>query len=179
MFIYEWDSTYRPEDKQKLIVNQVDHCITDGNHRSLLQNRMQLILVSDYFLDNGVDKIMDMVELKHMFSKCIAKAHELIPEDRKDRTKINLAATAGMRLLEQVSAAKTNRTMEFIRDYFRSTGFRVDDNSQVKIISGKEEAISGWISANYIENNFNWVCYTVCEFKLLIHWKFHANQCLS
>lgn len=135
--------------------------------------------MSNNFTDNGVDKITDIVELERMFAKCIAKAHELIPKDRKDRTKINLAATAGMRLLEQVSAAKTNRTMEFIRDYFRSTGFRMDDNSQVKIISGKEEAISGWISANYIENNFNWVCFTVFEFKLLIHWKFYVKQCLS
>lgn len=79
MFIYEWESTYSPEEKERLVVNQIDHCITD---------------------DNGVDKIADIVELKQMFSKCITKAHKLIPSGRKNRTKISLAATAGMRLLE-------------------------------------------------------------------------------
>jgi hypothetical protein len=52
-----------------------------------------------YFLDNGIDKIKNILELETKFSKCIKKAHELIPKNRKNRTKINLAATAGMRML--------------------------------------------------------------------------------
>ena len=31
------------------------------------------------------------------------------------------------------------------------------NDSQVQIISGKDEALDAWISANYIENNFNTV----------------------
>lgn len=49
--------------------------------------------------DNGIDKIKDKTELVTKFSKCIQKAQKLIPEERKNRTKISLAATAGMRLL--------------------------------------------------------------------------------
>ncbi len=41
-----------------------------------------------------------------------------------------------------------------LRDYFSECGFMFKDKSQVKIISGKEEALFAWISANYLENNF-------------------------
>ena len=51
----------------------------------------------------------------------------------------------------------TNKTLEAIRDFFNKTGFLYQDESQVQIISGRNEAINAWIAANYIENNFNWV----------------------
>ncbi len=73
-------------------------------------------------IDNGVDKFKNIDEIKDKFSKCINKANSIIPESRKNRTKINLyvnlskifatysnfiiyfyinrVGTAGMRLLE-------------------------------------------------------------------------------
>ena len=43
-----------------------------------------------------------------------------------------------------------------VRDYFRlESGFLFTNDSQVKIISGREEALNAWISANYFENNFD------------------------
>lgn len=44
--------------------------------------------------------------------------------------------------------------MNFIKEYLSTLGFLLNGNSQVQVISGKEEAINAWISANYIEQNF-------------------------
>lgn len=41
-----------------------------------------------------------------------------------------------------------------IRDYFKSTGFLFQNDTQVRIISGFDEALDAWITANYLENNF-------------------------
>jgi len=102
-----------------------------------------------------------MHELQKSFSACVQQAHNIIPEYRKNRTKISLAATAGMRL--------------FIREYFRSTGFLFKDNRQVQIISGKEEALNAWISTNYIERNFEKVCRKLATIILTEHLK-RENQ---
>jgi hypothetical protein len=52
------------------------------------------------FKDNGIDKIRSKDELESKFSKCVQKASAQVPQNRKNRTYIFLAATAGMRLLE-------------------------------------------------------------------------------
>lgn len=49
--------------------------------------------------DKGIDKIKDREDLRRKFEKCIKKAHELVPDSRKNRTKISLGATGGIRLL--------------------------------------------------------------------------------
>jgi hypothetical protein len=41
-----------------------------------------------------------------------------------------------------------------VRDYFNTTGFLLQKPTQVKILSGIDEAIMAWISANYFEKNF-------------------------
>ena len=51
-------------------------------------------------VDNGIDKIRSADELASKFSNCTKYANDLIPADRKSRTYITLAATAGMRLLQ-------------------------------------------------------------------------------
>ena len=40
--------------------------------------------------DNGIDKIKDVDEVAAKFSNCINIAHNIIPTERKHRTKINL-----------------------------------------------------------------------------------------
>ena len=50
-----------------------------------------------------------------------------------------------------------NITLVRIRNYFSKTGYLFNDNNQVIILTGREEVINAWISANYFENNFNLV----------------------
>lgn len=52
------------------------------------------------FIDHGIDKINSQQQLEESFQNCIAKANQVIPHDRKSRTYISLAATAGMRVLK-------------------------------------------------------------------------------
>ena len=51
-------------------------------------------------LDNGLDKIKSKEEFIQKYSNCIKKAQDAIPDDRKSRAYLFLAATAGMRLLQ-------------------------------------------------------------------------------
>ena len=56
--------------------------------------------------------------------------------------------------IRKTSMSNAIKTMNFIKEYLSTLGFLLNGNSQVQVISGKEEAINAWISANYIEQNF-------------------------
>jgi Golgi nucleoside diphosphatase len=60
-----------------------------------------------------------------------------------------LGATAGLRLLNIINSTYTSSLLSSIRVYFSTLGllFGAPEN-QVRIISGSEEALSGWISTN-------------------------------
>jgi hypothetical protein len=51
-------------------------------------------------LDGGLSNYQTEDEVEIKFSDCIDQANSIIPLKEKSRTKIYLAATAGMRLLE-------------------------------------------------------------------------------
>ena len=59
-----------------------------------------LLKILFYLKDSGIDKIKSQTEFIDKFSTCLNKAQTEIPENRKSRTYLFLAATAGMRLLE-------------------------------------------------------------------------------
>ena len=80
-------------------------------------------------------------------------AKSVIPHDQLASTPIYLLATAGMRLLpaEQQSAVLA-ATCDFIKSY----PFRVDAcHSNVRIITGEEEGLYGWIAVNYLMDGFD------------------------
>ena len=57
-------------------------------------------------IDKGIDKIVSKEDLIVKYNDCIQLAERSIPNDRKSRTYITLAATAGMRLLKFFSFLK-------------------------------------------------------------------------
>lgn len=117
------------------------------------------------------------------FNESIKLARQIIPVNRRSRTLITLAATAGMRLLEYnslfythnftfqiiitlTSSRISNKTqtdliLDYIRDYFSTTEFFISGRDHVKIISGNDEAVFAWVSTNYfldifsVVSNFN------------------------
>lgn len=133
MHVYEWNSEFSPNKTHDLEISEIGSCETD---------------------DKGIDKIKDREDLRRKFEKCIKKAHELVPDSRKNRTKISLGATGGIRLLGVNSGAVSNSVLNLIREHFSSSGFLFERESQVKSIDGRDEALSAWIAANYLENNF-------------------------
>ena len=47
----------------------------------------------------------------------------------------------------------SNSILNLIRDYFSSSGFLFESDSQVSTINGRQEALNAWVAANYLENN--------------------------
>jgi len=82
-----------------------------------------------------------------------------IPPSLHSETPLFLLATAGMRLLSpEHQAALLQATCQYLKHH---SSFRIDDpspigpcGSSVRIISGEEEGLFGWISVNYLMDGF-------------------------
>ncbi|XP_041590480.1 ectonucleoside triphosphate diphosphohydrolase 3 [Vulpes lagopus] len=85
------------------------------------------------------------------FEDCMQKVQGQIPGHLHRSTRIYLGATAGMRLLRLQNESAANEVLTSIQNYFKSQPF---DFRGAQIISGQEEGIYGWITANYLMGNF-------------------------
>uniref|UniRef100_A0A8C8XQ50 Ectonucleoside triphosphate diphosphohydrolase 3 n=1 Tax=Panthera leo TaxID=9689 RepID=A0A8C8XQ50_PANLE len=85
------------------------------------------------------------------FEDCMQKVQGQIPAHLHRSTRIYLGATAGMRLLRLQNETAANEVLASIQNYFKSQPF---DFRGAQIISGQEEGIYGWITANYLMGNF-------------------------
>uniref|UniRef100_A0A8D1DCN8 Ectonucleoside triphosphate diphosphohydrolase 3 n=1 Tax=Sus scrofa TaxID=9823 RepID=A0A8D1DCN8_PIG len=85
------------------------------------------------------------------FEDCMQKVKGQIPAHLHGSTCIYLGATAGMRLLRLQNETAANEVLASIQNYFESQPF---DFRGAQIISGQEEGIYGWITANYLMGNF-------------------------
>lgn len=68
-------------------------------------------------------------------------------------------------LLRLQNETAANEVLESIQNYFTSQpfAFRV-----AQIITGQEEGVYGWITANYLMGNFLEVCGKICMFYYII-----------
>ncbi|CAF0751002.1 unnamed protein product [Brachionus calyciflorus] len=103
----------------------------------------------------GIDKLNSKNDVILYFYDCLQKSSKLIPNDRKDRAYIILAATAGMRLLDITNRNQSEKILSLIREHFSESEFLFKSKDQVKIIDGKDEGLYGWISANYFAEKFS------------------------
>ncbi|UJR31782.1 hypothetical protein I4U23_019260 [Adineta vaga] len=97
--------------------------------------------------------------VKQYFDLAMTNCLNQIPSTRKSRTLIFLGATAGLRLFNITNSSFISDLLNSTRSYFSTLGvlFRSPE-SQVRIIDGSEEGLSGWISTNILfkqlyENN--------------------------
>ncbi|KAF9014126.1 nucleoside phosphatase family-domain-containing protein [Cyathus striatus] len=89
----------------------------------------------------------------------LAHAREHVPPSLQHETPIFLLATAGMRLLNSEQQAQIlDETCHFLD---RHSNFKIDSPSEVgpcgssvRIITGEEEGLFGWIAVNYLMNGF-------------------------
>lgn len=79
MYIYYWQTGLSAAHGDELKVNQLEYCKTN---------------------DKGIDKFTSKSDVILSFNDCMQLASNLVPQNRKHRTYISLAATAGMRLLK-------------------------------------------------------------------------------
>ncbi|GAA6000515.1 hypothetical protein JCM10207_008047 [Rhodosporidiobolus poonsookiae] len=83
----------------------------------------------------------------------IEHAASVIPADQLSQTPIYLLATAGMRLLP---SQQQSDVLSAACSYLRTYPFQLPDcDDQVRIISGEEEGLYGWIAVNYLMDGFD------------------------
>ncbi|XP_078498174.1 ectonucleoside triphosphate diphosphohydrolase 2 [Lissotriton helveticus] len=82
---------------------------------------------------------------------CLNEAVEKVPSERHKLTPIYLGATAGMRLLNMSSPASSDRVLEEVSSTLQTFPF---DFRGAKILSGQDEGVFGWVTANYLLENF-------------------------
>ncbi|CAF0809094.1 unnamed protein product [Didymodactylos carnosus] len=96
---------------------------------------------------------VDPKNISGYFQTAMKKCTDSVPNNRKGRTLIFLGATAGMRLLQIQNPDLTNRLLNATRTYFSTLPISfVAPENQVRIISGKEEGLSSWITGNILYN---------------------------
>ncbi|KAM4019169.1 ectonucleoside triphosphate diphosphohydrolase 2 [Anomaloglossus baeobatrachus] len=82
---------------------------------------------------------------------CLQQAVNDIPSSRHSITPLYLGATAGMRLLDWTNRSASNNVLEAVSDTLKSFPF---DFRGAKILSGQDEGVFGWVTANYLMENF-------------------------
>ncbi|XP_044051899.1 ectonucleoside triphosphate diphosphohydrolase 2-like isoform X2 [Siniperca chuatsi] len=128
MFIYKW-----PADKQNGtgIVTQHSACHAKGGG------------ISSYAgVRGGAAKSLEA---------CLEQAVKDIPKSRHHQTPLYLGATAGMRLLNIVNATEARQLLKEVENKLRSYPFKF---KEATILSGQEEGAYGWVTANYLLENF-------------------------
>ncbi|XP_052037781.1 ectonucleoside triphosphate diphosphohydrolase 2 isoform X1 [Apodemus sylvaticus] len=128
MFVYKW-----PADKENDtgIVGQHSSCDVQGGGISSYAN--------------------DPSRAGQSLVECLEQALRDVPKDRYASTPLYLGATAGMRLLNLTSPEATARVLEAVTQTLTQYPF---DFRGARILSGQDEGVFGWVTANYLLENF-------------------------
>ncbi|XP_028910255.1 ectonucleoside triphosphate diphosphohydrolase 2 [Ornithorhynchus anatinus] len=128
MFVYKW-----PADKENDtgIVSQHSACDVKGGGISSYEHHP--FLAGRSLLD------------------CLNQALRDVPKDRHAVTPLYLGATAGMRLLHLANPAASEAVLDSVTQTLRDFPF---DFRGAKILSGEDEGVFGWVTANYLLENF-------------------------
>uniref|UniRef100_A0AAY4CB98 Ectonucleoside triphosphate diphosphohydrolase 2b n=1 Tax=Denticeps clupeoides TaxID=299321 RepID=A0AAY4CB98_9TELE len=128
MFIYKW-----PADKQNGtgVVTQHSECHVKGGGISSYAGQ-----------PGGAGRSLE---------ECLNQAVQDIPKSRHQQTPVYLGATAGMRLLNMSNSAQCTQVLEEVGVKIRSYPFNFKGAA---ILSGQEEGAYGWVTVNYLLENF-------------------------
>ncbi|KGL88785.1 Ectonucleoside triphosphate diphosphohydrolase 3, partial [Charadrius vociferus] len=128
VYVYEWPAE---KENDTGVVSQNFKCSVKGPG------------ISSYESNPGA--------LAKPFDDCLNKVKERIPVHLHKNTSVYLGATAGMRLLRLQNETAANEVLASIQNYFRAQPFEFRG---AQIITGPEEGVYGWITANYLMGNF-------------------------
>ncbi|KFP57785.1 Ectonucleoside triphosphate diphosphohydrolase 3, partial [Cathartes aura] len=128
VYVYEWPAE---KENDTGVVSQTFKCNVKGPG------------ISSYESNPGA--------LAKPFDDCLNKVKERIPVHLHKNTSVYLGATAGMRLLRLQNETAANEVLASIQNYFRAQPFEFRG---AQIITGPEEGVYGWITANYLMGNF-------------------------
>ncbi|XP_025021737.1 ectonucleoside triphosphate diphosphohydrolase 2 [Python bivittatus] len=128
MFVYKW-----PSDKENEtgIVSQHSDCHVKGGG------------ISSYATDPPA--------AGQSLRACLDQALEDVPKARHAITPLYLGATAGMRLLNIFDPQASDSVLEAVTATLKQYPF---DFRGARILSGEDEGLFGWVTANYLLENF-------------------------
>lgn len=135
VYIYEW-----PAEKENNtgMVNQKHACNVKGKG------------ISSY--SGAPEKAGESLK------ECMDEAKKTIPKYRHHETPVYLGATAGMRLLEMDNNIASKEVLKSVEKSLQAYPFSYQG---ARIISGQEEGAFGWITVNYLSENFRTALGTV------------------
>jgi apyrase len=130
VFLYTWKLPFFNNTGQ---VHENAHCLIPG----------------------GISTYSNATEAANSIHGCVKNVLERIPEPVRNSKEhpnnyVWFGATGGMRLLEQENKNLSDEILDKIKENIKDLG----STSDVGILSGKEEALYGWISSNYINGTF-------------------------
>ncbi|XP_077161759.1 ectonucleoside triphosphate diphosphohydrolase 2 isoform X2 [Paroedura picta] len=128
MFVYKW-----PADKENDtgIVSQHSMCDVKGGG------------ISSYAADPPA--------AGRSLVACLDRAVKDVPTEKHAITPLYLGATAGMRLLNLTDSRASDDVLAAVASTLKNYPF---DFRGAKILSGEDEGVFGWITANYLLENF-------------------------
>ncbi|KFW82735.1 Ectonucleoside triphosphate diphosphohydrolase 2, partial [Manacus vitellinus] len=83
--------------------------------------------------------------------QCLNQALRDVPKEKHRATPLYLGATAGMRLLNIADPQASDAVLRAVAATLKTYPF---DFRGAKILSGEEEGVFGWVTANYLLENF-------------------------
>ncbi|XP_069504867.1 ectonucleoside triphosphate diphosphohydrolase 3 [Ambystoma mexicanum] len=128
VYVYQWPSE---KENNTGVVTQTFKCNVKGPGISSYANN-----------PDGAAKSLE---------DCTNKVKEKIPYRQHNSTPAYLGATAGMRLLRSQNESAAEGVLTSIQTYFTHQSF---DFRGAQIMTGQEEGVYGWITANYLMGNF-------------------------
>uniref|UniRef100_UPI0037E90DBD ectonucleoside triphosphate diphosphohydrolase 2 n=1 Tax=Semicossyphus pulcher TaxID=241346 RepID=UPI0037E90DBD len=128
LYIYKW-----PADKQNGtgVVTQHSECHVKGGG------------ISSYVGQQGA--------AGQSLEVCLDQAVKDIPKERHKLTPVYLGATAGMRLLHMSSPVQSDQILQEVGHKIQAYPFSYRGAA---ILSGQEEGAYGWVTVNYLLENF-------------------------
>ncbi|XP_029025795.1 ectonucleoside triphosphate diphosphohydrolase 2 [Betta splendens] len=128
LYVYKW-----PADKQNGtgLVTQHSECHASGGG------------ISSYVGRPGAAALS--------LEPCLQQALEDVPRERQRGTPVYLGATAGMRLLRISSPEQCSEILQEVGHKIQSSPF---DFRGAAVLSGQEEGAYGWVTVNYLLENF-------------------------
>ncbi|XP_057581225.1 ectonucleoside triphosphate diphosphohydrolase 2 [Hippopotamus amphibius kiboko] len=128
MFVYKWPAN---KENDTGIVGQHSSCDASGGG------------ISSY-ADNPSGAAQSLVE-------CLNQALRDVPKERHAGTPLYLGATAGMRLLNLTSPEASANVLAAVTQKLTQYPF---DFRGARILSGQDEGVFGWVTTNYLQENF-------------------------
>ncbi|XP_035708370.1 ectonucleoside triphosphate diphosphohydrolase 1 isoform X2 [Folsomia candida] len=115
-----------------------------------VNNTGEVVQVSTCYVTGGLAQVTTS-NVSSYFKECFGRAEGQIPPESQATAEVLLGATAGMRMLNSSDPSQANKAIASVRDYLRTTDMVVKE-SNVGIISGSIEGISGWITINFLKD---------------------------